>query len=1298
MAAKEKETRQEGDGDLYLQEDALLIPENVIDQASQRLFLVSIFVLIQCWKIYDILLIRADSFSTHMALDSGSTVHQSFTSLNNYTFVMKYAVIDGLFIWLLPVLNVPYLRFLPLISFLLTIITTSFTFVLASDSAIPLLSGGFVPIWNFLFRSKELTIVGDSVNPQVVSDMNAHFKGRYTIRYLPESSVRLNPFHYESTCLESSANEFSTFPTSINLPIEFNTTTDIGFMQIQRISPDNTITYLDYSAKDVKKLLRKDYSHLSYQPGYVSKDSRVFYLEIPVKQPGTYKISKVTDKDGAVIRSYKSEFSVAHCPTSRFVYPGIELEYSAYKCVGNDWQNIDWSLPLLELYGVLPLTVEISATTKERRVVRFNATITETTADSGANALTNAVKLTRNALEQQFLKNPQLYVKDAPGVVKFNLLSVTDYLGNTRRYNPSSTDRDVLYSLELKRAPTLALSDKSPQNPLLMNGSKRLHIATNNEVSFPLKVTMGYQNSSSPGSLENLTFQMKDRADLIKGIEIWGPGEYSLIEAEDSSCNCDVDKNVVKITTPKPPAVKIQGSPITDKCIGDIGLQFAFDFRGAAPFKLLYQVFKKLSGTLRPVLSDRGLAHHTILSSRDSLTFSYKPQKEGSYVIVFNELRDAYYRENPILIDEKLNTFTIYSKQRSTYSLFSRESRKVINLCKGEQADIPLSFDGNSPYSFTYEIVGKDSNKVVHREHIDQFSGEQFNIRTPQFAEGGSFNLRLVDVKDSHDCPVESVGDTIVQINSRKYVPEVQIARQDTLKIVEGESVRIPFSYRHTSPSPAKKLGLIVQDLWSDHTRNVSISAADSISVTNEGVYKLSSFRDENCPGVVTNSERSVKVMFHPKPNLTLVANEEDLLKQYGNDEQSLHLKLICQNSDLRVKPVLEGVAPFSAQHRIKYPDGKILEGVVPMSGEIIDLPTEKAGLYEHTFSDVYDALYSERVMSRLNHHRNPSTIRYSVLPKPELKTVKGRLHIQICESKIKNTDSVDFKIPVQLKGKAPFTVSGSIRHSDSQKVERFSLGGIQDLEIQFGRVNIKGSSLEKILSIGDHLIIFEDIVDADGCKTTNLHSQNSVTVSITKVPEITKESNKPYYCVGDHVSYKLLGISPFVVYYNFNGQMRKAEVGHNFERLAAKPGELSIVALEDSSVSRCIVNYTTIPEAFEQLKLKVHQIPSVEISHGDTIIESLHEGDQAEIVFKFSGVPPFEVTYVRTLDGEEGSHKKRHGLKQSNRRKRVVDTKTIKDIWDFEITEVVSQEGTYDAIRVKDAYCEAKRDVTELL
>lgn len=84
---------------------------------------------------------------------------------------------------------------------------------------------------------------------------------------------------------------------------------------------------------------------------------------------------------------------------------------------------------------------------------------------------------------------------------------------------------------------------------------------------------------------------------------------------------------------------------------------------------------------------------------------------------------------------------------------------------------------------------------------------------------------------------------------------------------------------------------------------------------------------------------------------------------------------------------------------------------------------------------------------------------------------------------------------------------------------------------------------------------------------------------------------------------------------------------------MASRPGILNIHGLEDSGVNSCKVNYTFDPIKQEELRLQVHEIPTVEVNKGDYIIEDLHEGDQTELIFTFLGEPPFKLTYIRTIE-----------------------------------------------------------------
>ena len=72
----------------------------------------------------------------------------------------------------------------------------------------------------------------------------------------------------------------------------------------------------------------------------------------------------------------------------------------------------------------------------------------------------------------------------------------------------------------------------------------------------------------------------------------------------------------------------------------------------------------------------------------------------------------------------------------------------------------------------------------------------------------------------------------------------------------------------------------------------------------------------------------------------------------------------------------------------------------------------------------------------------------------------------------------------------------------------------------------------------------------------------------------------------------------------------------------------------------------------------------------------------------------PFKLIYTRTLEQVDPKHKHKKTGRKDKHSKIVVETKTVEDIWDYEYTDMVSLEGTYEAIEVRDAYCVAREDV----
>lgn len=70
-----------------------LIPYDVVDAPTQRLYAVGVFVLLQAWKGYDV----------------GQLYAGDVDSVSELGFCIKWLLMDGCFFWFLPLLRIPWL-------------------------------------------------------------------------------------------------------------------------------------------------------------------------------------------------------------------------------------------------------------------------------------------------------------------------------------------------------------------------------------------------------------------------------------------------------------------------------------------------------------------------------------------------------------------------------------------------------------------------------------------------------------------------------------------------------------------------------------------------------------------------------------------------------------------------------------------------------------------------------------------------------------------------------------------------------------------------------------------------------------------------------------------------------------------------------------------------------------------------------------------------------------------------------------------------------------------------------------
>jgi len=228
------------------------------------------------------------------------------------------------------------------------------------------------------------------------------------------------------------------------------------------------------------------------------------------------------------------------------------------------------------------------------------------------------------------------------------------------------------------------------------------------------------------------------------------------------------------------------------------------------------------------------------------------------------------------------------------------------------------------------------------------------------------------------------------------------------------------------------------------------------------------------------------------------------------------------------------------------------------------------------------------------------------------------------------------------------------VKHAGSGRLESHTITGITNTVYGIDTRAWK-------LGPGDHTLRVVNIKNGYGCSQdlTRTEKDSSVALTVARPPNVTAINYRQDICVGDRITFTLMGLSPFAVEYSFDGSSHIASTSHEFSRVAEKPGRFLLHSIRDS-MNQCQVNINGYP-------VEVHEMPSARINEG---VDNIHEGDQAKILFQLDGTPPWTFTYSKRLHGK------------------VVDTTTITRVYDAQYELLVSSEGTYEVISVEDQFC----------
>ncbi|OOF98503.1 hypothetical protein ASPCADRAFT_42816 [Aspergillus carbonarius ITEM 5010] len=1184
-----------------------LIPIGVIDAPSQRLYIAAFYVALNAWRVYE-------SWTASDDLDS------------TWLF-LKWAAVDGIFLFGLQALRIPWLEWAfptTLAIFIIHVVGNIFLMF-----RIPVPVGAWISGMVKLAYDRELSLSERSVKPGDIIHNASLILGKQIVHILPEGSAVLNPDQVP-LCIDSQKN-------AINLPIRVNQTDPI-FIELLRLDFDTgSNETISLSSKQLKQLKRQAEKNHQSSGSSLHRD-----LHYPIRRPGIYRLQRVVDESNLDVHMRPSDALVVSCPRA------LIKNSHAHKCRG-ELSNL-----ILSVEGTPPLKIKYSRQINHLdrgfsfQNIQPDNLRSPLLGQRNSGNLFNIKEPEVAWAQNQIIEVPLNESLNVGGEWLYTIEEVHDGAGNIANYSAllDVFDRSSTKSLSqwhlfsVHERPLLSLSG--------CNDQSFLEVARGDSVDLPIKYHpsgQGYENDG-PFSLV-YSFSGSDQGSMgeqpstvrqlsLKGLDqkpqIKDPGWYSLGSISSQFCSGEIlEPSSCYLRNPPEPELALRYEKVFDKCANNpVGLLVDLDLTGSPPFRIRYVVEHSKGVETRS---------QTIDGLRAQLDFT--PSEAGSYRYRFLDIADTVYA--PQSLKDKVPILEQDVKPpASARFLGSKEVRKA---CFGEPVSMDVAFLGEAPWTLQYELVhnGKKTKySLVSNTEIA-------TVVTEKLVSGGEYAVVLTGVKDRSNCK-RTLRDSI-KIDARSKPPHAsfgQIEKSRKYLALQGSKVDIPVRLSGERP-------------WNVGYRNLDTSSAvldktfwqenSVLTVAQEGRYELVGVTDSSCPGSVEQAANVFEVSWIPRPQITAVDGSP-----IGSDGHILKHD-ICQGEDDSLELRLSGNPPYDIQYEQQRKTSRGSPSVrrqslkTALHAASMEMDTSEAGIYTYKFTEVGDNLYDHDSRSR------PVIVTQKVNPLPSARfDSPGRIY-GFCKEDIGGEEL----IPITLEGVPPFSLEISIKHHSKAKPEIVSIPNIK-----FNRHNLPIP--RRHLELGQHVVSIRKVRDARGCQQETEYDASSVRVAVSDVPTIIPLESKTDYCVGERLSFSMSGHAPFDVFYTFDGASKKATSRTtNFRRIAERPGVFTITAVGDGASGKC--------KAHKNITKTIHEMPSVRISKGQVSVVDIHEGGEAELQFDFWGTPPFEFTYIRS---------------SNTRRGKKLEILDIKHDVSYEHTKTIktSDEGTYEVVAIKDKFC----------
>ncbi|CAN9115516.1 unnamed protein product [Alternaria alternata] len=1185
-----------------------LIPSDILDPAQQRFYVFALYVALWAYRTYD--------FYT-LAVEEDESLW----------LCLKWCFFDVLFMFGVPLLEIPWLEWGNGAAFLLFVLHAGLDVMLMFRIGIPV-QAWLMGLVGFLWDS-ELAISERSVKPGAILHNASLILGKQIVNILPEGSAVLNPDR-QSFCLNSSV-------TQLEIPIMINQT-EPHEMEILRIDIDTnvneTIIVKKSELKTMLKRARK--TQKSTDP------DDPLTLAYTIKKPGVYLLKKVTDQSKLLVRPRSTNVVVATCPQARV------------KPTGNDRCRSDLSNVALEVEGTPPMNVKyrLIVNGKPRGGSQFQ-NLQPDDVISPLSKHTSQALIKSGREDISWARSHKVLVPlneslTTSGSWEYEIEEVQDGLGNFVSYvnvdddeRPRPKAAGIRQLFEVHERPTAFLRGCSPQNPLRVpkgeaarlpvqygsTGKNAIDGAHTVEYLFTPQENIIADGYHSPDAVLQKQVMRKGEQPTIKVA-----GLYTIKSVSTDFCDGEVfEPTSCLLQNPPEPDLTLDSEDIIDKCAGNpIGLRVGLDFVGSPPFLVTYSEKKDNGREIRkPPIQ--------IASLRSTIDLT--PQDAGHYEYTFKTISDSVYKER------SLNNIKLQQDVKPSAQAHFIESSRPKQACIDDVVEFDVGFVGEAPWKLEYEIVhnGKRTKRAIETENA------HYVIRTDKLNSGGEYVVALTGVTDKSKC--KEVLKEEARVNVRHERPKAyfgHIEGKQSVLALESRQVGLPLRFTGSGPWLLEYENLKTKEIKKDSFQNPN----SWLDVKTDGTYQLLSVKDSVCPGLVDEKADQFDVSWVARPSLS-VPESTALL------EGSKYIKdAVCEGDEDSFDVSLTGNAPFDISYRQEYKDKKgktasVSEKDLHTVGGLASIRSEtsKAGTYEYTFLKLADARYDHS-----KKHFSPVTIQQQVYSRPGARFDKPGKTYSYCSRESEGEEV----IPITLEGVAPFYLEVEIKHQGTPKPEISVHKNIPtnkyDLKIEHRKMHLGHSSIS-----------IRKVRDSRGCTLRPPPGGPRVQISVHDAPTATPLEDRQDFCVGERLSFALSGQSPFTVYYTFEKQERKASnPGTTFRRLAELPGTFTITGVRDSA-SECL--------AALDLTKTIHPIPSVRLSGGQVHEIDIHEGGGTDLEFQFWGTPPFEFTYTRSTNANKG------------RKSKVLEIKT-EISHEMTMSIPVQEEGTYEVVSIKDRWC----------